>query len=74
MKPYTYFSKGMQMSAILKQDAHRVRVAHPERLRKNSAKALPSFDKEGKVIEGVSGVASQAMTARFRHALSTRQD
>lgn len=63
MTHYRYFSKANQMSAILKQDLHRIRAAKPEHLG-FSRKVLP--DGRGVVI----GVLSAPMKGRERHELA----
>lgn len=75
-KPFEYFAKRNQMSAILKQDLHRLRSTHPTRLSPKNRLPVLRLNKAGDSI--LSGVTldklSTPMSPRDRHALAWRKE
>ncbi len=75
-KPFEYFSKANQMSAILKRDIHALRTAHPKRLSPKNERPLFRFNKAGDAIpNGITLVQlSSPITPRARHELAWRKE
>lgn len=73
---YQYFSKRSQMTAILKQDMHRLRALHPKRLSPKNKLPVVGFNQAGDEIQ--KGVTldrlSTPMSPRARHELAWRKE
>ena len=72
---YRYFGKGSHMSAVLKQDMHRIRTLHPKRYVQKKAE-VSEMDGTGKVsvVSVVYESAAMPMSGYQRHKLSWQRD
>lgn len=69
-----YFGRGSHMSAVLKQDAHRVRAKKSSHY-KVERKPVTSMDGEGRVTTTVvENVRATPLSGRARHALSLQTE